>query len=253
MKTGLDYFPFDIDFFEDEKIEFVSALYGPEAELMIIKLLTRVYRQGYFLEWDEDQALLFSKRVNISIENVNNIVAELLKREFFNKKIYSKYQVLTSRGIQKRFFDAAKRRKGLEVVKEYLLVNVNILPDDVNIISKNVDISKQSKEVEEGSKEVNNICPYEDILSLWSSILPEAVQPQKFDDSDRQLLKARWNTSEKTKNLEWWKEFFEYIRGSPFLMGQVDPSNGHRRFRLRMQWMLKRENFKKIIDKVYHR
>lgn len=152
MKTGLDYFPLDIDFFEDEKIEFVSALFGVEGELTTIKLLARIYRHGYYIEWNEDQALLFAKRTGVKIEIVKGVIGELLKRNFLNKNLLSKYQILTSNGIQRRYFEAAKRRKIVDVQKEYLLMNVINLPENVNILEEKEHIFQQSKESKE-SKE----------------------------------------------------------------------------------------------------
>jgi len=164
-KSGLDYFSFDIDFFNDEKIEFVSARFGIVGEIITIKLLCKIYKNGYYLEWDEDKCLLFSKKAgdNISTETVNNVISELVKRGFFNKKLFDKYKILTSHGIQKRYSEAVRRRKNVVIYKEYLLLNnrnADIMPDNVNIIPLNVDILEQSKEKnskEEKSKEENNI------------------------------------------------------------------------------------------------
>ena len=157
-KSGLDYFSFDIDFFNDQKIEFVSAKYGNEGELIAIKLLCKIYRNGYYLNWGDDECLLFSKKAgdNISVELVNNVITELLKRDFFSDKLYKKYHILTSNGIQKRFLEATKRRKEVLFYKEYYLLNNHnayITQENVNIISINDDIEEQSKVKESKVKE----------------------------------------------------------------------------------------------------
>ena len=150
-KTGLDYFPFDIDFFNDQKIEFVTAKYGIEGEIIAVKILCKVYRNGYYLKWGEDECLLFSKKVgdNISVELVDNVINELLKRSFFDEKLYKKYQILTSKGIQERYLEATKRRKEVTLFKEYYLlnhINVDSKPENVYIIPLNVDILQQRRE-----------------------------------------------------------------------------------------------------------
>ena len=53
IKAGLDYFPFDVDFFSDEKIVVIAGEYGLKGELTAIKLLCAVYRNGYFAEWSK--------------------------------------------------------------------------------------------------------------------------------------------------------------------------------------------------------
>ena len=149
-KSGLDYFPMDIDFFSDEKIEFVSAKFGTISELIPIKLLMRIYRKGYFIDWDEDVCILFSKKFgdDITFNLLNDVVSELVKRDFFSSSMYQDFGILTSRGIQKRFLEATKRRKETQVFEEYLLlkeIDVNILNQNVNIISLNDCKSTQSK------------------------------------------------------------------------------------------------------------
>ena len=153
-KTGLDYFPFDVDFFEDPKVEFIAAKYDIIGENVCIKLLCRVYRNGYFLPWGEDEALLFAKRSGnqITFEMVNGIVEEMLKRGFFSRKHFDTYGILTSNGIQKRYLRATERRKDISMIREFIIAdikgfNVNILPIDscVGTQSK-VKESKESKE-----------------------------------------------------------------------------------------------------------
>jgi len=156
-KSGLDYFSFDIDFFNDQKVEFVSAKYGIEGEIITIKLLCKIYRDGYYLNWGEDECLLFSKKVgeNISSDLVKNVINELLKRDFFNQDLYKKFSILTSKGIQKRYLEASKRRKEVIFHKEYYLLNnlnIDILPDNVNIIPLNVDINPQNVDIIPQSK-----------------------------------------------------------------------------------------------------
>ena len=46
-KKGLDYFPFDTSFFENDKIQFVGALFGMKGENVVIRLLCRIYSPGY--------------------------------------------------------------------------------------------------------------------------------------------------------------------------------------------------------------
>jgi hypothetical protein len=88
---------------------------------------------------------------NINPSLVDNVVDELLKRDFFCNKKYKTNKILTSNGIQKRFFEATKRRKEINVYKEYLIANIAGL--NVNIINLNVDINTQRKVKESKVKE----------------------------------------------------------------------------------------------------
>ena len=171
IKEGLDYFAFDIDFFHDQKIEFVSAKYGIEGEIIAIKLLCKIYREGYYLNWGDDECLLFSKKVgeNIPFERVKNVVDELLKRDFFNQDLYKKFNILTSKGIQKRYFEAIKRRKDFAFRSDYCLINgVNVYnnPINVDINPQNVDINSQSKVKETKVKETKEKREYAPLVFM---------------------------------------------------------------------------------------
>lgn len=121
-KQKLDFFPFDTDFFEDEKIVALSSEFGIKGEITAVKLLCEVYRNGYYLLWSEPVRIkLLSKLKGISSCLLDDIVRRLIKWGFFDKAMFESAMVLTSRGIQTRYFSSYKRHSGK---LPYLLVNV---------------------------------------------------------------------------------------------------------------------------------
>lgn len=158
IKSGLDFFPLDVCL--DRKFELIEAEFGLTGFGVIVHLLQEIYgKEGYYIEWTEEVALLFARKVGLGGSVVSEIVEASVRRGMFDKEIYDKYHCLTSRGIQKRYFEAVSRRKSLEVDFNILLVecaqicpNVNISGKNVNILSKNADIRKHSR-VEESRVE----------------------------------------------------------------------------------------------------
>lgn len=164
-KQGLDYFPLDVDIDQDDKIQLVEAVHGPVGFAIVIKLLMRIYKDGYYSKWTETEQLLFSKRVNVDINLVNVCINDCVKWDFFDTEVFETHGVLTSNGIQKRFLEAVGRRQKVEMVSEYLLlddedinvyknlttrsinVHINLINDDINpqSIAKH-SIEKNSKE-----------------------------------------------------------------------------------------------------------
>ena len=150
-KSGIDFFPLDVTL--DTKFELIEAEYGLTGFGVVVHLLQEIYgKAGYYIEWTEEVALLFARKVGLGGSVVSEIIEASIRRGMFDKEKYDKYHVLTSRGIQKRYFEAVSRRKVLEVDYNILLVdcalllpNVDIQAKNVNILSKNADISKQSK------------------------------------------------------------------------------------------------------------
>lgn len=150
-KSGIDYFPLDVVL--DAKFELIEAEFGLTGFGVVVHLLQEIYgKAGYYIEWTEEVALLFARKVGLGGSVVSEIVEASIRRGMFDKEKYDKYRVLTSKGIQTRYFEAVSRRKVLEVDYNILLVdvakiltNVDIQAKNVNILSKNADISEQSK------------------------------------------------------------------------------------------------------------
>ena len=150
-KSGIDYFPLDVTL--NAKFELIEAEFGLTGFGVVVHLLQEIYgKAGYYIEWTEEVALLFARKVGLGGSVVSEIIEASIRRGMFDKEKYDKYHVLTSKGIQERYFEAVSRRKTLEVDYNILLVDVTqILPNvyisakNVNIFSKNADIERQSK------------------------------------------------------------------------------------------------------------
>ena len=88
-KQKLDFFPFDTDFFEDEKIVALSSEFGIKGEITAIKLLCEVYRNGYYLVLSEPVRIkLLSKLKGVSASLFDDIVRRLTKWGFFDKSCF---------------------------------------------------------------------------------------------------------------------------------------------------------------------
>lgn len=162
-KVGIDYFPFDVDFFHDEKIEFISARFQTKGESILIRLLCKVYRNGYYTGWNTDESMLLAKRAgnNISPTLVSEVVRESVKRGFFDEAIFNQFGVLTSKGIQKRYVAATSERKTIVLNRDIWLIEtpkngtfeinrpINGINRPINPQSK----VKESKEKENRKKE----------------------------------------------------------------------------------------------------
>jgi len=141
QKEGLDYFPLDVDIDQDDKIALIEAQHGIVGFGVVIKLFMKIYKNGYFYEWGEKEQLLFSKRVNVDINSINAIINDCLKWGLFDPHMYETYGILTSRGIQRRYFEAVSRRQNVTVIEEYCLIDMesysNIVYVNINGINVN--------------------------------------------------------------------------------------------------------------------
>ena len=123
LKKGIDYFSFDVDFFEDEKIEPISGEFGSKGEIIVIRLLCAVYRNGYFIMWNEQLKMTLANRCKVSSELVDQVVSRLVKWGFIDESLFHSAKVITSKGIQKRYQEATRKRKYNYSSFEYWLLN----------------------------------------------------------------------------------------------------------------------------------
>lgn len=129
-KKGLDYFPYDVYF--DDKFEMLQAVYESNykhaAKSIVVGVISliwqEIYSGGYFKKWDERKSIIFASKCGITIEEFQLILNTALNEGIFNECLYEKYNILTSCGIQKRYFTAITDRTGIEIIYEYLLISV---------------------------------------------------------------------------------------------------------------------------------
>ncbi|GGJ86174.1 hypothetical protein GCM10007063_05860 [Lentibacillus kapialis] len=153
-KQGVDYFPLDV--YLDDKFKFIEIKYNLEGFAIVIKLMQRIYSQGYWCRWTEDELLLFADEIKADHQLVQSVVNECLNRGIFNKELHDNYNILTSSGIQKRYQEIVRRRKVVDVTEEYLLIDGDLgVNDDINPSSRQHNDSKstQSKGKESKQKE----------------------------------------------------------------------------------------------------
>lgn len=197
QKEGIDYFPFDIDFFSDPKIKILKARYGVDGIAIYMYLLCEIYRSGYYIRFNEDSQYLISDDLKMSPDKVMQVLKFLLERSLFDNKLFQSDAVLTSTGIQKRFQLAVKERakknpiqiEGFWILPEektepFIKVNsfINKSGNNEDYSGKNSDTSlelslKESKVKESKENKSKEISP-----ELSESTRQEAVYKLLLND-----------------------------------------------------------------------
>ncbi|MFS1002862.1 Lin1244/Lin1753 domain-containing protein [Enterococcus casseliflavus] len=183
-KKGLDYFPLDVDFLSDLKVRRIIKACGKEAVHILVALLANIYRdEGYYVLWDDDLAFLVADEVGTKEGTVEELVKKAVQVKFFDKDIFDKYSVLTSKGIQNRYILATKERKKVELEFKYLLTN-EVNRSNISINGRNNSVNQgnnqQSKVKESKVKEIKEdatageSASLETFQKLW--LFPNVVQ-----------------------------------------------------------------------------
>ncbi|ATA76719.1 conserved hypothetical protein [Capnocytophaga canimorsus] len=137
-KQGLDYFPLDVGVFEDEKMLAISGEFAVKGEIIVLRLLCEIYRNGYFVEFSELLKNKLARLGGLSGGLIEEVVKQLVKYGFFDGSLFSEYNILTSKNIQKTYLEATKRRKEIDISQFWLLNGVNA---NINNTSSGVNVN----------------------------------------------------------------------------------------------------------------
>lgn len=184
LSRGIEYYPLDVDFLNDLKIKKIMKSCGPNSIAIIILLLGNIYGdEGYFMKWDEDVCFLVADAVGAKEVYVKEVLKKCLQVDLFSSELFEKYKIITSKGIQKRFFEITKRRKRENLIDDYLLVNVTetgviVAETPITVAETGVIVSKSTQSKVKESKvkksiegDINN-----KLISRINSLLKIPVQ-----------------------------------------------------------------------------
>jgi len=164
LKQGLNYFPLDVDFLEDVKVLRITHGQGPGAVAVLIFLLGNIYKDhGYYMEWNEDVPFLAARATGVSEGSARAIIEKAVNVGFFDESMKDQHNILTSRGIQKRYRAVAlsTKRTLRNVQGKYALINFS--SEETPISSEETPINsavmRQRKEKESKEKNISPPTP----------------------------------------------------------------------------------------------
>lgn len=249
-KQGLDYFPLDVSF--DDNVELLETKEGAEGFVILIRLWQKIYAtNGYYIDWDNNNSLLFSKKTGYEHEKILSTVSTCLEHNIFNPEKYEKYSILTSRGIQDRYFTAciSSRRKHIKIVKEFTLldmsgVNTEFIPLGKELLPTLTPQRERERESEienEIEKESNKTLVYERIVKFYNDNRKDLPEVQKITPKRKSAINSRL------------KEYSENdiqtvilkARDSDFLSGRSG------KWQASFDWLMNPNNFVKVLEGNY--
>ena len=233
IKEGLDYFPLNVVL--NSKFEIIEARFGIKGFAVIVKLFQHIYgTKGYYCEWDEDVLFVFAKRIGVGANSVSEILNTAIKKGIFDEKMYKKYSILTSKGIQQRYVEA--KRGGYErICSKYLLISIpkteeNGSETGVNVTKTEVNVtaSTQRKEKKIKLNQIKQNQTKELFEKVWS-VYPkkfkrqEALEEFCYLNVSAELAGRMVKSIEQQKGQENWK--IENGRYVPFLVNWLKNRN----------------------------
>jgi hypothetical protein len=267
-KIGLDYFPFDIDFFQDLRIRKLIKYQGGKAVTVYALLLCNIYKQGYYMRWDEELPFFVSEQTGFEEAYIREVIKCCLVIGLFSKELYDSEKILTSKGIQERYQKICDLCRRNNEICEYNIISsedISFSSEEKPVSSAKSTQSKVKKSRVKKSKENDKeISPEGDSKKDELSLNPhpqiehvDFVRLQEYfnttfngklsmvvnmTEARRKAVKARIAQYDKETVFTVLKK----VAASPFLLGCND-----RNWKCDFDWIFKAGNFTKILEGNY--
>lgn len=167
-KRSIDFAGWRTDIFEnDTKIDELIEAQGWIGFAIYFYLCQKAYASdGYFYRWSYANAATTARRMGggIGSETIRQVVGLCLQIGLFDKRLFDRESILTSKGIQRHYMIAIQKRAFKEVEEKLWLLNeeesesVIVVPENGDSLPKNGDslpenTTKESKVKESKVKE----------------------------------------------------------------------------------------------------
>ena len=196
----------------------------------------KILQEAHLIEYDEDTAVLWVKNFlkHNQVTNPNQRIAALsILKELPKSPLLFKF-VSACEGLNKALYEGLSEglSKPDSDSDSYLTTSCVTPPESPGAESKNGNV------------------PYLEIQTAFNEICGEFLPNcNALTESRKKAIKQRFNTDEKTKTVEWWRDkFFTMITESEFLTGRNGKWTG-----CNFDWILKPSNFQKIREGTYNR
>lgn len=121
-KKGLEYFPMDIDIFNDLKIRKLIKYQGGKSITVYALLLCNIYKNGYYMEWDKELPFICSELTGFEEAYIAEVIKTCLTLGLFSKELFDAKGVLTSKGIQERYNRICNQCRRVCKINDYCLL-----------------------------------------------------------------------------------------------------------------------------------
>ena len=151
-KQGIDYFPLDCRF--DDKIEMYIIEKGAVGLAVLVSIWQMIYsNEGYYISNGKDLHLLLKRKIDVDANEISDCINVCLERNIFANSIHKKHQIITSKAIQKRYFEAGKKKKEIKIISDLLLIDVSAYDNVVSVGINSIDSSENATNVNVKEKE----------------------------------------------------------------------------------------------------
>lgn len=163
-KESMDYFPLDVHV--DDKLKYVKMKYGFEGYGILVALFQYVYSNSFYCEWNDEILEVFCFDNHIDPNKMRELFQFFLEKNIFSNRLYQKFAILTSNGIQKHYAEVSKRRKGGNVPNKEYIINEKLMEilykDEKDADSADIQ-PKEKPELKQAESNMSTSCIHHEV------------------------------------------------------------------------------------------
>ena len=166
-KKGIDYSGWSVCIFDNDiKIDKLLDAHGWCGFGIYFYLCQRAYgSEGYFYQWGYDDCASTSRKMGggIGSGTVRETVGYCLQIGLFDQGLFDRWGILTSRGIQRRYWEVVKARDVRTVISDYWLLQdeeckgLIKLPLNMHLSEGNADFQTGKADFPEGNDDFQSL------------------------------------------------------------------------------------------------
>lgn len=243
-----------------------EALIGADLSGRELRVALAIHRLtvGYNVEEARIAASVIAKMSGIHREDVSRAICELIRQRVIYRTGGSRspigFSPISEWSIDDKNTHQNKPKEvpqcgvsttsSVAFLPHYKDINTNTSPDGEVVTAPQEALIRVEQEPVRQKAQVQ-ACPHQAIVDLYHEILPELPAVVLLTDDRKAKLKARWRDSAVHRDLDFWRDYFQSVKASAFLIGKVPGRNGAKPFQANFDWLICPRNFVKVVEGNY--
>ena len=141
QEKGLEYTRLELGFISDRKVKKLRRLTDSAAPLVYIQVMCTIFKEGYYVAWDEDLTFDIADELAMDEAYVANVIDKCFDVGLLSREMFDKHGILTSRGIQKQYAIIKEKSKSSCRVNEYSLLEDGVSSEETPINAEETWVS----------------------------------------------------------------------------------------------------------------
>lgn len=240
----MKWFKHDTNANMDSKLQEVLLDYGLEGYGLYwycIELISSKVDKDNITFAIEHDARIIARNTGSTVQKVNEMMNRFVELNLFENTD----GIVTCMKLARRLDQSMTSNPEMRGI-------INKVKNHDSVMTKSEIVMQDKIRLEEIRVDKSIKTPYQLIVDVYHEELKDLSRVVIISDKRKAAIKKLFNYHEDHKDINWWKEYFQQIKRSDFLMGRsVNNNNNHHTWTCDFDFIINMNNFIKIIEGKY--